>query len=192
MSSNTNLKGLSTINNDISEIKTALNTLLNNNNTPVLTSNPTLSRLNNLISQTQQQIQIKNNSLQTQAQNSITNIINDFVNEIQKTFTSINFDNVFNVIEKVVSWVENNYNTILQYANYTVDIIRNISKSDFKLQLALTVCQQIINFIEEPHLISSINYIVSKLFPHSNISNVSNNKKKSKNKSIKSIFNSLM
>ena len=136
--------------------------------------------------------QIKNNSLQTQAQNSITNIINDIVNEIQKTFSSINFDNVFNVIEKVISWVENNYNTILQYANYTVDIIRNISKSDFKLQLALTVCQQIINFMEEPHLISSINYIVSKLFPHSNISNVSNNKKKSKNKSIKSIFNSLM
>ena len=191
-----NIKDLSSITNDISDIKNTLNTLLNNNtvvtNTP---SNPTLNRLNNLVNQTQQQIQIKNTSQQTQAQNNITTIINSFVNELQKVFTSINMENVFTVIEKVVMWVETNFNTILQYANYGIEILQNLSKSDYKLQLALTVCQQVISFLEEDHLISAINYIVSKIYPHNttttNTTAMAKPKAKRKN-TLKSLFSSLV
>ena len=170
-SSGNNNIGIKSLSSKINNIENTINSLMNNPITKEIekVAIPSiLSHLNNLVEDTKTVVlQTKNKSIQKSV-TTVENCINIFVQELETKFKNINFENIFEVIEEVVMWAENNKTIILQYANLSDNIISSLDGGKVKLSIVLDIVNQLIS-IDETILIPMVNYAVSKLYPKKTI-----------------------
>jgi organic radical activating enzyme len=174
-----NQPGIKTLTSKITNIESMVSTMMNNPITiEVENAIPSmLTHFESLISETKKQVSQNKQKTKQSYADTIEASIKNLMTDVKTKFSEINMINVFEVIEQVVEFVENNQTTILQYANLADSVMTTLNPSKAKLSIALDICTQLIK-IDEAYLIPMINYVVSKMYPN-NPSLIMPEKKKS-------------
>ena len=159
--------GLKTLTSKINNIEFAINTILSNPITQdIENAVPSiLSHFNNVVQDAKTQVTKNKINTKQSSINVVENSIQTFITSLKTKFGTINFVNIFQVIEEIIMFVEDNKTIILQYANLADNIVNALNPSQVKLSIALDICNQVIE-MDEQILIPMINYAVSKIFPN--------------------------